>query len=77
MHFPVCLLVNAAVSRLWPGSVGLALGGMALAFALSVAAGHLLYERVERHMPTWRVALRWQASLVGTGLLAALLAGVR
>jgi peptidoglycan/LPS O-acetylase OafA/YrhL len=77
VHFPVCLLVNAAVSRLWPGSVGLALGGMALAFALSVAAGHLLYERVERHMPTWRVALRWQASLVGTGLLAALLAGVR
>lgn len=77
VHFPVCLLVNAGVSRWWPTSVGMALAGMVAAFALSVAAGHLLYECVERHMPTWQVALRWQASLVCTGLLAALIAGGR
>ena len=51
---------------------------MGIAFVLSIAAGHLLYERVERHVPTWQSALRWQAGLVGTGLLTtALMAGLR
>ncbi|WP_280190935.1 acyltransferase family protein [Delftia sp. PS-11] len=77
VHFSVCLLVNAVESHFWPQSVPAAMLGMLLAFVLSIAAGHLLYERVERHVPTWHVALRWQAGLVGTGLLAALLAGLR
>ncbi|MCE1249337.1 MAG: acyltransferase [Comamonadaceae bacterium] len=72
VHFPICLLVNAVVSQLWPDVPWLNLLGMVLAFALSLAAGRQLYLRVECHVPSWRLALRWQASLVGTGLLVAL-----
>ncbi len=43
--------------------------GMAGAMGLSVAAGKLLYERVERHMPSWALALRWQAGVVGAGVV--------
>ncbi|MCT9812845.1 acyltransferase [Acidovorax sp. Be4] len=71
VHFPVCLLVNAVVDHLWPGSVPASLLGLVGAFALSVAVGHQLYERVERRMPNWQVALRWQAGLVGAGLVTA------
>ncbi len=71
VHFAVCLLVNAVVSHLWPASPVPNALGMLLAFVLSLAAGRLLYLRVERHVPTWSTALRWQAGLVGTGLLVA------
>ena len=78
VHFAVCVLVNAVESYFWPQSVAAAMAGMGIAFVLSIAAGHLLYERVERHVPTWQSALRWQAGLVGTGLLTtALMAGLR
>ena len=77
VHFSVCLLVNAVESHFWPHSIPAALLGMCTAFVLSIAAGHLLYERVERHVPSWHMALRWQAGLVGTGLIAAFLAGLR
>lgn len=77
VHFSACLLVNAVVSSLWPGAVAPAVLGMVVAFLLSIAAGHLLYERVERHVPTWRTALRWQAGFVGAGLAVALAAGLR
>ncbi|MNL62797.1 hypothetical protein D3C87_1868540 [compost metagenome] len=46
--------------------------GMLLAFVLSLAAGRWLYLRVEQHVPSWSTALRWQAGLVGTGLLVTL-----
>ena len=69
VHFSVCLLVNAVVSSLWPDSPLPNALGMVLAFALSLAAGRLLYLRVERHVPTWTTALRWQLGLVGTGML--------
>src|SRR5256885_9107091 len=49
VHFSVCLLVNAVESHFWPQSIPAALLGMCTAFVLSIAAGHLLYERVERH----------------------------
>ncbi|BFO56329.1 MULTISPECIES: acyltransferase family protein [Comamonadaceae] len=75
VHFPVCLLVNAAVTVAWPESVALNALGMVAALALSIAAGWLLYERVERQVPSWTVALRWQAGLVGAGLVVALAAG--
>ena len=78
VHFAVCVGVNAVESHFWPQSIVAAELGMLLAFVLSVAAGHVLYERVERHVPTWQAALRWQAGLVGTGLLTtALLSGMR
>ena len=72
VHFPVCLLVNALVSQLWPQEPVLNALGMLLAFGLSIGAGRTLYWRVERHLPSWTLALRWQAGLVGTGLLVAL-----
>lgn len=78
VHFAVCVLVNAVESYFWPRSVVAALAGMMIAFGLSLMAGHVLYERVECRVPTWRSALRWQAGLVGTGLLTtALMAGLR
>lgn len=75
VHFPVCLLVNAAFQQAWPDSAAMNLLGMATAFGLSLAAGRLLYWRVERHVPSWTVALRWQAGLVGTGVVVAFAAG--
>ena len=71
VHFPVCLLVNAVVSHVWPQSPEWNALGMLAAFALSLLAGKQLYARVERHVPTWTTALRWQAGLVGTGMLVA------
>ena len=72
VHFSVCLLVNAVVNHLWPDAPWPNLLGMVLACGLSIAAGRLLYLRVERHVPSWSVALRWQAGMVGTGMLVAL-----
>lgn len=69
VHFPVCLLVNALVHQWWPDAMETNALGMLLAFTLSLAAGRLLYQWVERPVPTWTLALRWQASLVGTGML--------
>ncbi len=77
VHFAVCLLVNALVDQLWPGSLAAAALGLLAGFALSLAAGWWLYQRVERHVPTWHSALRWQAGLVGTGMATALLATLR
>lgn len=77
VHFAVCLLVNALVSNLWPDSVPAAAVGLLAGFALSLLAGWVLYQRVERHVPTWHKALRWQLGLVGAGLATALLAALR
>ena len=73
IHFAVCLVVNALASRLWPASPGLNALGMLAAFGLSVAAGRWLYLRVERHLPTWATAVRWQVGLMGTGMFVAAL----
>jgi peptidoglycan/LPS O-acetylase OafA/YrhL len=71
VHFAVCLLVNAVVSTLWNASPALNALGMLVAFVLSLAMGRLLYWGVERRVPTWRTALRWQCGLIGAGLLLA------
>ena len=70
VHFAVCVAVNAVVSWFWPQALGAVAAGMVLAFVLSIAAGHLLYERVERQLPSWQEALRWQAGMVGAGLIS-------
>jgi peptidoglycan/LPS O-acetylase OafA/YrhL len=75
VHFPVCLLVNALVHQGWPQEPLPNVLGMLAAFALSLAAGRLLYQWVERPVPTWSLALRWQAGLVGTGMLVVLADG--
>lgn len=71
VHFPVCLLVNALFSELWPDAPWINALGMLVAFGLSLAAGRVLYQLVERQLPSWTSALRWQAGLVGTGLMVA------
>lgn len=76
VHFPVCLVMNALFSHWWPGEPLLNAAGMAGAFLLSLAAGRVLYRKVEMHVPSWTVALRWQAGLVGTGLAVALAGSV-
>ena len=76
VHFPVCLLVNALVHQWWPRAVGINALGMLVAFGLSLAAGRLLYQWVERPTPTRALAWRWQASLVGVGMLVAVADGV-
>ena len=69
VHFPVCLLVNAVFHNLWPQSALPNAVGMLLAFGLSLWAGRLMYQWVERPVPTWGHTARWQAGLIGTGLL--------
>ena len=73
LHFSVCLLVNALVAQCWPQSPWANALGMLAAFVLSVLAARPLYLRLERHVPDWALALRWQAGLVGGGWLVALL----
>lgn len=72
IHFAVCLLVNAVVSGLWPDSPWLNAGGMLLAFSLAMVAGQWLYRTVELRTPSLPTLLRWQASLVATGVLVQL-----
>ena len=77
IHFSICLLVNAVVNHFWHDSVTAAVVGIPFAFVLSLVAGYALYQLVERHVSSWSQALRWQAGLIGAGLLTTLLAGLR
>ncbi len=54
IHFPVCLLFNAALARTFPGQLLPNALGMLAAFGVSMLAGTLLYRGVEarvRHKP--------------------------
>lgn len=72
IHFCICLLVNAVWHMLWPESVPLNALGLLVAVALSVAAGHLLYQGVESRSANWLELLRWQAGVMGVGAVVAL-----
>lgn len=73
IHFPMCLLVNAEVSRSWPDSVAANSLGIAFAMLLSIAAGAALYDCTENTKATWAHLRRWQVGFLSTGALAALL----
>lgn len=47
IHFPICMLVNAVMARLWPADAGANLLGLAAAMALSLGAGRVLYRCIE------------------------------
>lgn len=69
IHYPVCLLVGAVVQALWPESLGLNAAGLLLAWGLSLAAGGLLHETVERrHLSPRNRAVR--AEPAGNSALA-------
>lgn len=48
VHFPVCMLINAAVFRFFRADLTANLLGLLIAWAASIAAGWLLYDLVER-----------------------------
>lgn len=54
IHFPVCLLVNALVSQLWPAQLAANSCGLVAAFLLSLLAGWGLYLSVESPEAPWR-----------------------
>ncbi len=57
VHFPVCLLVNAAIHRLAPGDPLVGAMGMLLAWAASTGAGALFYRYVESPIAYGRYSL--------------------
>ena len=69
VHFPVCLSVNALFAQCWPTEAMPNALGMVLAFLLSLQVGRLMYRWVELPTPSGLLALRWQAGMVGLGLL--------
>ena len=74
VHFPLSLLVNAAVSGFFPANPVINAIGMIMALALSIAGGEQFYRRVEsRNLPT-RTRLLFPAGVVAGGWLAALAA---
>jgi peptidoglycan/LPS O-acetylase OafA/YrhL len=54
IHFPVCLLVNAVVSHLWPAQLLANTLGLLTAFGLSLLAGEAMYRGVESPGARWR-----------------------
>jgi peptidoglycan/LPS O-acetylase OafA/YrhL len=68
VHYPVCLLVSAAWSRLWPTQPGWNAAGMLLAFGLSLLAGQGLY-RMEMRLQRPRAALGVWVALAAAGVL--------
>lgn len=48
IHFSVVLVINAIIATQWPLSVPAAASGLLIGLALSVAAGHLLHEAIEK-----------------------------
>ncbi len=58
IHFPVCLLVNAVVTHVWPGQLLANALGLLAAFGLSLLAGEALYRCVESPGARWRTLFR-------------------
>jgi len=69
IHFPVLLLVSAAMSRLLPATPWIDLMGLLATFALSIAAASLLYRWVESRPATCRAGLGLFGALLACGLL--------
>ncbi|WP_395056501.1 acyltransferase family protein [Polaromonas sp.] len=58
IHFPVCLLVNAVVSHVWPAQLLANTLGLLTAFGLSLLAGDALYRCVESPDARWRTLFK-------------------
>ncbi|VTU31049.1 Acyltransferase family protein [Variovorax sp. PBS-H4] len=67
IHFPVLLLVSAAVAHLAPVGPWTALLGLITVFGLSIAAAALLYRWVESQPVTWPRLLALFAALLACG----------
>ncbi len=53
IHFPVLLIVGGLFSHLAPQSPGVQLGGMLIAWILSIACGHAFNRHIELPMNRW------------------------
>ncbi|MEZ2738230.1 acyltransferase family protein [Comamonas jiangduensis] len=73
IHFPMCLLVSAAVHTHWPDSMVANSLGMVAAVLLSISAGAVLYAWTERSTATWQRLRHWHVGVLSTGLMATLL----
>jgi len=69
VHFPVCLIVNAAFAKFVPARPLLQAAGMLLAWAASLAAGAIFYRWVE--IPLSRLAARATGKGFGLPVAAA------
>ncbi|MDP3844073.1 MAG: acyltransferase [Oxalobacteraceae bacterium] len=72
VHFPLCLLVNAAFFHFFPQQALINLFGMVLALALSIAAGALFFRQVESRRLSNRTGLMLSAGFMASGLLSGL-----
>lgn len=72
IHFPVLLLVSAAMSGLEPVSPWVDMLGLAVTLALSIGAAALLYRWVESRPATWRAVLGLFAGLLVCGAIVSL-----
>lgn len=68
VHFPVCLVVNAAFDEFVPHAPWPQAGGLVLAWAASVAAGEWFHRRAERPVTRWLAARRGALAPRGRGL---------
>jgi peptidoglycan/LPS O-acetylase OafA/YrhL len=69
VHYPVCLVVNAAFGRFAPNNPPLNAFGLLLAWAASLGAGFLFHRHVERRCATWG-SRRTDAALAAPQLAA-------
>lgn len=53
LHFPVCLVINAAFARFAPATALVQGGGVLLAWLASIGAGYLFHRWVEQPMGAW------------------------
>lgn len=60
VHFPLCLVVNAAFERFAPHTPVVQAAGLLLAWAASVAAGALFHRSIEAPAMRWVNALQWR-----------------
>ncbi len=69
IHFPVLLATNAMMARMAPHPGWIDALGLATTFALSVAAAHLLYRKVEARPASWRAVAALFTALLVSGVL--------
>ena len=70
IHYAVNLAVNAWVTHWWPQSLAWNAAGMAIALALSIAAGAGLYRCTEQKSQDWRHWLFWLGVFMASSGLA-------
>jgi len=69
IHFPMLLLVSAAMSRLLPATPWIDLLGLVAAFGLSIVAAMLMHRWIESRPATWSGVLVLFAGLLACGAI--------